>query len=63
MVEQLPVQALPSLVVTSVGLACILLAGMVLALGLRRRESGYDPMLIVSAAAVVALAVVILATR
>lgn len=55
--------ALPSLVETGVGLVCIALAGAVLLLGLRRRESGYDPMLVVSAAAVIVLAVVILATR
>ncbi len=62
-VENLPLLALPSVVVTGVGLACIALAGAVLLLALRRRESGYDPMLLVSAAVVILLAVAILATR
>ena len=62
-VDSLPLMALPSVVVTGVGLACIALAGAVLVLALRRRESGYDPMLLISAAVVVLLAVAILATR
>lgn len=63
MVEILPLQALPSMVETGVGLTCIILAGAVLVFGFKRRGPGYDPMLIGSAAAVILLAVVILATR
>lgn len=59
----LPPLALPDLVVTGVGVACITIAAAVLIIGLRRREAGYDPMLIVSAGAVVGLALVILITR
>lgn len=62
-IEALPLMALSDAVVTSVGVLCIVLAGAVLVLALRRRETGYDPMLIVSAAAVVVLAVLILMTR
>jgi hypothetical protein len=62
-VEALSFAVLSDTVVTAVGIISIGLAGAVLALGLRRREMGYDPMLIISAAAVIVLAVLILATR
>ncbi|MEZ4522669.1 MAG: hypothetical protein R3A46_13635 [Thermomicrobiales bacterium] len=55
--------ALSGPIVTGVAVVAIAMALAVCILGLRRRESGYDPMLIVSAAAVVVLAVAILATR
>ena len=61
--DQLPLLALSDIVVTGVGLLSIAMAGAVVLLGLRRRETGYDPMLIVSAIVVVALAIAILATR
>ncbi|MEZ4570131.1 MAG: hypothetical protein R2849_07355 [Thermomicrobiales bacterium] len=61
--EMLLLMALSGPIVTGVAVVAIAMALAVCILGLRRRESGYDPMLIVSAAAVVVLAVAILATR
>lgn len=61
--EILPPAALPGLVVTGVGVASIAMAAVALLLGLKRRESGYDPMLVISAAGVILLALVILVTR
>ncbi len=59
--DSVPLIALPNLVEAGVGLVSIALAGVVLVLGLRRRESGYDLMLIISALVVMLLAVGILA--
>ena len=61
--DQLPLLALSDTVVTGVVLVSIAMAGAVVVLGLRRRETGYDPMLIISAVVVVILAVAILVTR
>ena len=61
--DQLPLLALSDTVVTGVVLVSIAMAGAVVVLGLRRRETGYDPMLIISAVVVIILAVAILVTR
>ena len=61
--DPLPLLALSDTVVTGVVLVSIAMAGAVVVLGLRRRETGYDPMLIISAVVVVILAVAILVTR
>ena len=61
--EILPLAALPGLVVTGVGVTSIAMAAVALLLGLKRRESGYDPMLVGSAAGVILLALLILVTR
>lgn len=62
-VEILPLAALPGPVVTGVGVASIAMAAAALLFGLKRRETGYDPMLVVSAAGVILLALVILVIR
>lgn len=60
---EIPALALPAAVEVGVVLACIGMAGAVVIVGLARRREGFDPMLVLSAAAVVALALVILLTR
>lgn len=59
----LSILALPAAVEVGVALACIAMAGAVVVAGLARRHEGFDPMLVLSAAAVVVLTIAILLTR